>query len=53
MRYVVIDNDTLYNNASLQVDNMKSTFMYKAYAGQVNGLRLVYQSNDVKVYEVK
>jgi len=53
MRYVVIDNDTLHNNISLQVDNMKSTFMYKAYAGQVNGLRLVYQSNDVKVYEVK
>jgi len=53
MRYVVIDDDTLYNNVSLRVDNLESTFMYKAYTGQVKDLYLVYQSNDVKVYELK
>ena len=53
MRYVVIDDDTLYNNISLRVDDLEGTFMYKAYTGQVKSLYLVYQSNDVKVYELK
>jgi len=46
MKYVVIDKDTLYNSSSLQVDNIEDTFMYKAYVGQVNDLKLVYQSNE-------
>lgn len=51
MRYVVIDSDMLFNCNGLKTDYLTDTFMYKAYAGQINELKLVYNAGNVRIYE--
>ena len=51
MRYIVIDDDTLFNCNGLKTDYLTDTFMYKAYAGQINEIKLVYNAGNVRIYE--
>ena len=52
IRYVVIDSDMLFNCNGLKTGNLTDTFMYKAYTGQVDSLKLVYQSSGIKVFSL-
>ena len=51
MRYVVIDSDMLFNCNGLRTDYLADTFMYRAYMEQVDRLKLVYQSGNIKVFQ--
>ena len=52
IRYIVISAD-MFRSASLQSNWPHDTFMYHAYTGQVTGLRLVHQAEDIKTFEIK
>lgn len=52
MRYIVIDSDMLFNCNGLKTDYLTDTFMYQAYTGQVDSLKLVYQSSSIKVFSL-
>lgn len=51
MRYIVIDSDMLFNCNGLKTDYLTDTFMYKAYIGQIDKLKLVYNAGNVRIYE--
>lgn len=51
MRYVVIDSDMLFNCNGLKTDYLTDTFMHKAYIGQIDKLKLVYNAGNVRIYE--